>query len=79
MAAAQRVSAALARYPGKRFRAESDRLCQAIQLGLGAAVCVLEADSGDKFLAESAALFESIFEEPARGRSRQRVPSIEKE
>jgi hypothetical protein len=63
---AQCVSYALARYPGKRFRAESDKLCHAIQLGLGAAVCIVEPDSADEFLAESAALFESIFEKPAR-------------
>ena len=65
---AQRVSYALARFPGKRFRAESDKLCQAIQLGLGATVCVVEPDSADEFLAESAALFESIFEKPVRKR-----------
>jgi hypothetical protein len=37
---AQCVSEALARCPRKRFRTEHDKLCQAIQLGLGAAVCV---------------------------------------
>ena len=63
---AERVSYSLARCPGKRFRAESDKLCQAIQLGLGAAVCVVEPDSADEFLAESAALFESIFEKTPR-------------
>jgi hypothetical protein len=63
---AHRVSYALARCPGKRFRGEYDKLCQAIQLGLGAAVCVVEPDSADEFLAESGALFESIFRKPAR-------------
>jgi hypothetical protein len=63
---AQRVSAGLARYPEKRFRTDSEKICQAIQLGLGAAVCVVEPDSADEFLAESAALFERIFEKPAR-------------
>ena len=62
---AQRVSEALASCPGKRFRAEYDKLCQAIQLGLGAAVCICEPDAADEFLAETAALFEHIFEKPA--------------
>jgi hypothetical protein len=75
---AHRVSRALARYPGKRFRTESDRLCQAIQLGLGAAVCVVEPDSADEVLAESAALFENIFEKAAR-KKLGRVDQREKE
>lgn len=75
---AQRVSGVLARCPEKRFRAEYDRLCQAIQLGLGATVCVVEPDSADEFLAESAALFESIFENATRKKLR-RVNQPEKE
>jgi hypothetical protein len=63
---AQRVSEALTKCFGKRFRTDSDKLCQAIQLGLGATVCVVEPNSADEFLAETAALFESIFEKPAR-------------
>jgi hypothetical protein len=63
---AQRVSYALAKCRGKRFVAEHDKLCQAIQLGLGAAVCVVEPDSADEFLRESSAMFEGIFRKPAR-------------
>jgi hypothetical protein len=70
---AQRVSASVARYPGKRFRTESDRLCQAIHNGFGVALCIVEPDSADEFLKKSSAMFESIFEKPARNRSRQRV------
>ena len=68
---AQRVSYALARCRGKRFAAEHDKLCQAIQLGLGAAVSVVEPDSADEFLRESSAMFESIFEKPTRKKLRR--------
>jgi hypothetical protein len=64
--AALRVSAGLARYPGKRFRTDSDKLCQAIHNGFAAALCVVEPESADDFLKKSSAMFASVFQKPAR-------------
>jgi hypothetical protein len=61
---AQRVSEVLARCPGKRFRTDSDKLCQAIHNGFAAALCIVEPDSADGFLRKSGALFESVFKPP---------------
>jgi hypothetical protein len=63
---AQRVSEALARCPGKRFTTDSDRLCQAVHNGFAVALCVVEPDSADEFLKKSSAMFERVFEKPAR-------------
>jgi hypothetical protein len=63
---ARRVSEALARCPGKRFKTESDRLCQAIHNGFAAALCIVEPNLADHFLRESSAMFESVFQKPAR-------------
>jgi len=61
---AQRISDALARCPGKRFRTDCDKLCEAIHNGFGAALCVVEPNSTDDFLRESSAMFESVFQKP---------------
>ena len=63
---AQRVSYALARCPRKRFRTDSDKICQAIHNGFAVALCIVEPDSADDFLRESSALFETVFEKPDR-------------
>jgi hypothetical protein len=70
---ADRVSDGLARYPEKWFRTDCDKLCDAIHNGFGAALCVVEPDSADHFLSESRAMFESVFQKPARKRSLWRV------
>jgi hypothetical protein len=62
---AQRVSDALGRSFGKRFRTDSDKLCQAIHNGFAAALCIIEPDSADDFLRESSAMFESVLQKPA--------------
>jgi hypothetical protein len=63
---AQRISAALTRYPEKWFRTDCDKLCEAIHNGLGAALCIVEPDSANDFLKKSSAMFESVFQKPAR-------------
>jgi hypothetical protein len=70
---AERVSEALARCPGKRFRTDSDKLCQAIHNGFALALCVVGPDSADEFLKKSSAMFESVFQKPARKKLRRVV------
>jgi hypothetical protein len=50
------VSEKVLLYKDARFRRDSRKLTQAIQLGFGAAVCVCDPDEGDHFLRQSAAL-----------------------
>ena len=59
---ALRVSYALARCRGKRFVADSDKMCQAIHNGFAVALCIVEPDSVDDFLTKNSTLFEGIFE-----------------
>jgi hypothetical protein len=56
-----------------KFRTDSDKMCQAVHNGFAVALCVVEPDSADEFLRKSSAMFERVFEKPARKRSRQRV------
>jgi hypothetical protein len=76
---AQRVSEALAKYPEKRFRTDSDKLCQAVHNGFALALCVVEPDSADEFLKKSSAMFESVFPKPARKKPAGVSQSTEKE
>ena len=55
------VSEKLLVYRDAKFRAESRKLTQAIHTGFGAALCIVEPDSVDQFLKQSAALMENIF------------------
>jgi hypothetical protein len=56
-----------------KLEADSDKLCQAVHNGFALALCVVEPDSADEFLTKSSAMFDGIFEKPARKRARQRV------
>jgi hypothetical protein len=54
-----------------RFRADCGKLTEAIHNGFGCVLGILEPDSADDFLRESAALMENIFES-----TRQKLPRV---
>jgi len=73
---AERVSYTLTRCPRKRFRTDTEKICEAIHNDFALALCVVEPDSADEFLGESAALFEGIFEKTGSQQKPPASPSI---
>jgi hypothetical protein len=59
----------------RTFRADSLKITQQIQIGLGLVACILEPNSADDFLRESAAVMDAIWTRKGRRASR----STEKE
>lgn len=63
------VSTKLLEHPDPRFRDDSARITERIQLGLGLTICALEPSSADGFLRESAQIMQNIFKS-----ARQKLP-----
>jgi hypothetical protein len=74
---ARTVAEKLLLYRDARFRADSRKLTEAIHLGFGAALSVVEPDGVDQFLKKSATLMENIFRSARK--ELRRVDQPEKE
>ena len=61
------VGSKLLEHDERTFWDDSVKITQQIQIGLGLVACVLEPDSADDFLRESAVLMENIFESTRKG------------
>jgi hypothetical protein len=58
---ARTVASKLLEHHDRSFRADSLKITQQIQIGLGLVACILEPDSADDFLKKSASVMEAIW------------------